>query len=274
MKYKKLKNQLMNFIVPAFVFGSLTGALTAVTVLLYKFCAHFIISLSEHGYEALSSRLYLLPVVLLVLLGVAFLFSFIYKKVPNLRGGGIPTSVGILRGILSFDWLLNLLGIFFLSLSSFLVGVPLGNEGPAVQMGTAVGRGTVFSFAKKHRAWDRYSMTGGACAGFATATGAPISGILFAIEEAHQRISPMIVIVSAAAVMSARFVTELLAPLIGVSSEMFPAFNLPVLEAKQIWIPALVGIAVGLFAVLFLAKQSAAMCVKTVTVLILPGRVM
>ena len=29
-------------------------------------------------------------------------------------------------------------------------------------------------------------MTGGACAGFSTATGAPISGILFAVEEAHQ----------------------------------------------------------------------------------------
>lgn len=252
MKYKKLKNQLLNFIVPAFVFGGITGIFTAVTVLAYKLCAHFVIGLSERGYEALSSRPYLIPVALAVLLGAAFLFAWIYKKVPNLRGGGIPTSIGILRGILSFGWLKNLLGIFFLSLTTFLIGVPLGNEGPAVQMGTAVGRGTVFSFAKKHRAWDRYSMTGGACAGFATATGAPISGILFAIEEAHQRISPMIVIVSAASVMFARITTELLAPLMGLEIGLFPAFDLPVLAAKEIWLPALIGIAVGLFAVLFL----------------------
>ncbi len=252
MKPKTLKNQLLNFIVPAFVFGGLTGILTALTVLLYKLCAHFVISLSLLGYGALSERLYLLPAVIIAFLGIAFLFALIYKKVPNLRGGGIPTSVGILRGILSFGWLKNLLGIFVLSLTTFLIGVPLGNEGPAVQMGTAVGRGTVFSFAKKHRAWDRYSMTGGACAGFATATGAPISGILFAIEEAHQRISPMIVIVSAASVMFARITTELLAPLMGLEIGLFPEFDLPVLAAKDIWIPALVGIAVGLFAVLFL----------------------
>ncbi|MBQ8323600.1 MAG: chloride channel protein [Clostridia bacterium] len=252
MNCKKLKNQLLNFIVPAFVFGSLTGVLTALTVTLYKICAHFVISLSQKGYEALSARLYLLPAVLAVLAGVAFLFAFLYKKIPNLRGGGIPTSIGILRGILSFQWLKNLLGIFFLSLTTFMIGVPLGNEGPAVQMGTAVGRGTVFSIARKHRAWDRYSMTGGACAGFATATGAPISGILFAIEEAHQRISPMIVIVSAASVMSARLTSELIAPLCGVSIGLFPAFDLPVLSAGEIWLPALVGVAVGLFAVLFL----------------------
>ena len=270
MKYKKLKNQLLNFIVPAFVFGGLSGVLTAVTVLAYKLCAHFVISLSEEGYGYLSSHPYLVPVVLAVMLGISFFFSYVYKKIPNLRGGGIPTSIGILRGILSFGWLKNLLGIFFLSLTTFLTGVPLGNEGPAVQMGTAVGRGTVFSFAKKHRAWDRYSMTGGACAGFATATGAPISGILFAIEEAHQRISPMIVIVSAASVMFARLTTELLAPLLGLGINLFPEFDLPVLGAKEIWIPALVGVVVGLFAVLFLKYYRIVSSFFTVTLRKLP----
>ena len=72
-----------------------------------------------------------------------------------------------------------------MSLLSFLMGVPLGNEGPSVQIGTAVGRGTTRIALRKRFAWDRYSMTGGACAGFAVATGAPISGILFAVEEAH-----------------------------------------------------------------------------------------
>ena len=36
-------------------------------------------------------------------------------------------------------------------MGSFLFGVPLGNEGPAVQMGTAIGKGSVSVFAKKQR---------------------------------------------------------------------------------------------------------------------------
>ena len=72
--------------------------------------------------------------------------------------------------------------LFFGSVTSFLIGVPLGNEGPSVLMGTAVGKGCTDTLAKKHPAWSRYSMTGGACAGFAVATGAPISGILDAYK--------------------------------------------------------------------------------------------
>lgn len=73
------------------------------------------------------------------LFAVAFLYSKCYQRYPNLQGGGIPTSIGILRGLISFDWLKNLIGTFSLSLLSFFIGVPLGNEGPSVQIGTAIG---------------------------------------------------------------------------------------------------------------------------------------
>ena len=209
-------------------------------------------SYSEQGYHLLGKYLYFVPLVILCFLAPAFLFAYIYKQIPNLRGGGIPTSIGILRGIIPFKWLRNLVGIFFLSLVSFFIGVPLGNEGPSVQMGTAIGRGTVYCFGQKHRAWDRYSMTGGACAGFAVATGAPISGVIFSVEEAHQRISPMILIVASTSVMFATFTTEILAPIFGVSKNLFPAMRLPVLTVRDIWLPVAVGVALGLFAVVFL----------------------
>ena len=200
MNSKSFKNYLTNLIFPSIIFGSVTGVFTAIIVVIYKSLAGHIISLSGQVYEGLRERLYFLPLVFAAVLGLAFIITEVYKRFPNLKGGGIPTSILFLRGILNFKWIENVFGIFALSLSSFFIGVPLGNEGPSVQMGTAVGRATVRLFAKKHRAWDRYSMTGGACAGFSVATGAPISGIMFAIEEAHQRISPMIVIVSTVSV--------------------------------------------------------------------------
>ncbi len=242
----------INLIFPAFVFGSITGIATAVLITFYKLCAKYIVSASETGYHYLRENILLLPIVIAVFFGIAFLFALCYKKTPNLRGGGIPTSIGILRGIIPFDWLKNLVGVFFLSLTAFLIGVPLGTEGPSVQMGTAIGRGSIACFAKKHMAWDRYSMTGGACAGFSVATGAPISGILFGIEEAHQRISPMIIIVSATSVMFSYLATQLIAPLLGVSEALIPQMQLPTLSVKDVWIPIVIGIAVGFFAVGFL----------------------
>lgn len=249
---KKFKNHFVNLICPAFVFGSVTGIFTAIAVAFYKVCASRVIEASEKGYVFLRTHLWVLPIALAALLGISFLYAFIYKKIANLRGGGIPTSIGILRGIITFKWLRNLIGTFFLSLTSFLIGVPLGNEGPSVQMGTAIGRGSVSAFAKKHRAWDRYSMTGGACAGFSCATGAPISGIMFAVEEAHQRISPMIIIVSCVSVMFSKITTELLSPIFSINITLFPSINLTPLSVKDIWIPVVIGASVGIFAVLFL----------------------
>ena len=248
----KYKSYVMNLLMPALVFGFITGVFTSVIVCLYKLCANHIIEFSSVAYGYLRSHAYLVPLLIIGLFGFCVLLSYIYKKTPNIKGGGIPTSVGILRGIITFKWLRTLLWVFSLSLTSFLFGVPLGNEGPSVQMGTAIGRGSVYTFAKKHRAWDRYSMTGGACAGFAVATGAPISGILFSIEEAHQRISPMIITVASSSVLFANITTKLLCPLFGIREELFDILDLPALNLKDYWLPLVIGLCVGLFSVLFL----------------------
>ncbi|MBQ3017864.1 MAG: chloride channel protein [Clostridia bacterium] len=252
-RLKGYKSYIINLIVPAVVFGFITGTLTALVVTVYKACAHHVIHYSQLGYEFLREHLEYLPVVLLCLLGFSCLFAYIYRKIPNIKGGGIPTSVGILRGLIVFKWIRSLIGVFFLSLFSFLVGVPLGNEGPSVQMGTTIGRGAVYTFAKgKHRAWDRYTMTGGACAGFSVATGAPISGILFAIEEAHQRISPTIMIVASSSVLFANIASHAFAQVFGVSTSIFGEIEIPQLAIKQLWIPIVVGLVLGLLGAIIL----------------------
>ena len=251
-KLNKYKSYIMNLLAPALVFGFITGVVTSVIVCFYKFCANHVIEISSLAYEYLRKHAYFVPLIIIGVFGLSVLLAYIYKKTPNIKGGGIPTSVGILRGIITFKWLRTLVGVFALSLTTFLFGVPLGNEGPSVQMGTAVGRGSVYTLAKKHRAWDRYSMTGGACAGFAVATGAPISGILFSVEEAHQRITPNIIIVASSSVLFANITTKLLCPIFGIREHLFDILDLPGLELKDYWLPLVIGIAVGLFSVLFL----------------------
>ncbi len=249
---KRTFNYIKNLIVPTLVFGFITGAITGAVITLFKFCAKHIIEWSEITYTFMRSNLWLAAIIAVVLVGVAIGIAIFHRTAPNTKGGGIPTSIGILRGLITFKWYRNLFNVFFASMLTFFIGVPLGNEGPSVQIGTALGRGTVNLFGKKNRAWDRYVMTGGACSGFAVATGAPISGILFAIEEAHQRISPMILSVSFISVSFAYVVASLLSPLLNVPMALFPQLNLVNLQLAELWIPVVIGLVVGLFSVLFI----------------------
>ena len=251
-KLRRYKGYVINLLTPALVLGFITGVFTSVVVCFYKLCAKYVIHFSETAYDYLRGHLYFLPLSLLCAFLLSVSLAYIYKRLPNVKGGGIPTSVAILRGIITFKWLSNLIAIFVLSITSFLFGIPLGNEGPSVQMGTAIGRGTAGAFIKKHRAWDKYSMTGGACAGFSVATGAPVSGILFSVEEAHQRVSPTIVIVASSSVLFANIASKLLCPIFGISERLFDEFALPTLSVSDYWLPLVIGMAVGLFSALFL----------------------
>lgn len=251
-KIKLSKNYCENIIFPTLVLGAVTGSVTAVVIVLYKFLASKAIWVSDKFYQYFNKLDWFLPAIFFAIFGFAVLFAKVYEKHPNVKGGGIPTSIGVLRGLYGFKWVSNLIGSFFLSLICFLIGVPLGSEGPSVQMGTALGKGTVSIFAKNRGAWDRYVMTGGACAGFSSATGASLSGVVFAIEEAHGRISPMIIMVSVISVMFSRLVTEILSPIFSVSVSLFPDIEYAPLTNGKLWLPLIIGVVLGIFAVLFL----------------------
>ncbi len=248
----KTRRNFLNLIFPAIIFGAITGVLTAIVIMLYKLATKYVIAFSHDSYAFLRDKLYFIPLVLIAFYFIAKTLPQVYKKYPRTRGCGIPSSIAVLRSIVSFKWLGTLLGVFFMSLTSFLIGVPLGNEGPSVLMGVCIGKGSVNVLAKKRPAWKSYTMTSGACAGFAVATGASISGVLFAVEEAHQRISPMILIVGSVAVLFAQSVSYIFSPILGISVGLFPSIDIMALSVADVWIPLVMGIVFGFVAVLFL----------------------
>ncbi len=254
-KFQIYKSYFVNLIFPALIFGSVTGILTSIIVTLFKLCAKYVVSFSHLMLDTLRERVYLIPIALVLVFGLAVLIELILRKEPNLRGGGIPTSISSLRGITTLNWIKALLGGFFLPLISFTFGVPLGTEGPSVLIGTATGKGSVRIFAPKHRAWNKYAMTGGASAGFSVATGSPIAGIMFAIEEVHGRISPMIIMVATISVAFSRLTSELIDKIsfLSIDIQLFPEIpSVQALRMVDIWIPIVVSIIVGILAVLFL----------------------
>lgn len=242
--------------VSALICSAITGIIVGSCIVLFKFCASHVISASTAVYTFLRENPPFIVAALGILLLSAAIYAIVYRFYPNLRGGGIPTSIGILRGLVPFRWVSNVCGVFGMSMLTFFLGIPLGTEGPSVQIGTALGRGVTrlasLIGSKKNAALDRYLMTAGACAGFTTATDAPISGMMFAIEEAHQRISPMIILVPTVSVTTAKITSTLLAPLLGIPTYLFAPMRLIALKPQELWMPLLIACTVGLFAVLFL----------------------
>lgn len=248
---KKRYSYVKNIILPCLIFSSLVGILTSIVVFLFKFISSKVINFSSYLYSYLNgNKIYLLIAIPCVIL-LSFISYIIYKKCKTTRGGGIPTAIGILRGVFSFKWIPTFIGTFISSLITFFVGVPLGNEGPSVMLGTSLGRGITDKCAKKNKAWDRYIMTGGATSGFAVATNAPISGIFFALEEAHQRFSPMIIMTACCSVMFGMVTSQVISSLTNIDLTLFSSLQVNKLEISKIWVSLLMGIVMGLFSVLF-----------------------
>ena len=250
MKSNRL-TYIKNILIPCLLFSVITGMLTGGLIFLFKLAASKIISVSEGIYAYVRSNHAYLPLLLAGIAAIAALSTLLLKLSPNCRGGGIPTSIAIVRGLISFHWIKSVFLLFSSAILTYLGGIPLGNEGPSVQMGTAVGKGTVRILAKNNTAWDRYIMTGGACAGFGAATGAPLAGIFFALEEAHRRFSPMIFMTAATAVIAGNTTMNALYEAFGVSASLFGFSINAVLPLKYIWATLLVGLACSLFAAVF-----------------------
>ncbi|MEE1279230.1 MAG: chloride channel protein [Oscillospiraceae bacterium] len=238
-------------ILKAALSGAAAGVLTAVLVCLYKFFAHHIIYASEKGYSLIRENLWLVLPAVVLLFAVALLLSKIYSRYKNLIGGGIPNAVAAARGQLSLYCIRDSLGIFMLSLLSFLLGVPLGNEGPSVQMGAASADGVARIFSRD-KGFREQTVAAGACAGFAAATGAPLSGVAFCFDEIERKPRPALLFSCVWAVAACYITSRLICPVFKVELSLFARPSLPAFSLKGLLVSAIVGVIFSVFSVVFL----------------------
>lgn len=248
------KNYFKNVFVPVMVYGAFTGLLVGTIVFFFKWVAEWLSEKSAEIYHAAQANPWIAVAVVAGAAALAVVAWLLQRWAPETKGGGIPRAEGVLRGILTFRWLRTGIAVLVNSWISFFAGLPLGSEGPSVLLGTAIGGGTC-KLPLSHDSWNRYIMTGGACAGFAVATGAPVTGILFALEEAHKRFTPMIFLMAMSSVLFGVTASNLWSMLFHHFGllEHYPAplFNVVLageFAMKDIWIPLLLGVAVALVA--------------------------
>jgi H+/Cl- antiporter ClcA len=117
------------FLVLALVIGALTGLAVVAFILL-----------TEH----MGMRLY--PVggarwrrVLFPVAGSLSIGYLLYRYFPNARGSGVPQTKAALFARGGRITLRTVLGKFFCTSATLASGIPLGREGPSVQVGAGIG---------------------------------------------------------------------------------------------------------------------------------------
>jgi chloride channel protein, CIC family len=159
-------------LVLALVIGALTGATVVAFILLT---------------ERLGMRLY--PVgsgawrrVLIPILGSLGMGYLLFRYFPEARGSGVPQTKAAMFARDGVITARTALGKFFCTATTLASGIPLGREGPSVQVG-----GGIASILGRHLGLRpekvKALIPAGAAAAIAAAFNTPLAGVLFSLEE-------------------------------------------------------------------------------------------
>jgi CIC family chloride channel protein len=160
------------FLVLALVIGALTGLVVVAFILLTE-------RMGMRLYPAGGApwRRLLFPIV--GSLGIGYL---LYRYFPNARGSGVPQTKAALYARDGRILLRTVLGKFFCTSATLASGIPLGREGPSVQVGAGMASvlGRVLGLRPEK---VKALIPVGAAAAIAAAFNTPLAAVLFSLEE-------------------------------------------------------------------------------------------
>jgi CIC family chloride channel protein len=224
------------FLILALVIGALTGLVVVAFILLTE-------RLGMRLYPAggAPGRRLLFPIV--GSLGIGYL---LYRYFPNARGSGVPQTKAALYARDGRILLRTVLGKFFCTSATLASGIPLGREGPSVQVGAGIA--SVLGRALGLRPEKVKALIPvGAAAAIAAAFNTPLAAVLFSLEEI---VGDMNAPVLGSVVLASATSWMVLRLLLGDH----PLFTVPRYELVSPWeflIYAVLGVAGGLASVVF-----------------------
>jgi len=231
--------------------GICTGLLVGVVVTFYNIAADFLTAYSKNLYLGIRQNPAFVPLLFAVLALSAFAIATLVRFIPMVRGSCIPQTEGASRGLINMKWYQVLPSMAAASLFCMFCGLNAGAEGPSMFIGGACGDGMsrMLGCSDMER---RYQITGGACAGLATAFNAPLTGIVFAFEEAHRRFTPSIFICAFSSVLTALVTRNLLFGALNMEvASVFSNYVFVSLPIKSYLYVAFAAVISGLFGVGF-----------------------
>jgi len=218
----------------------LIGALTGIAVVAF-------IVLTER----LGMRLY--PVgsaawrrVLIPVAGSLAMGFLLFRYFPNARGSGVPQTKAALFARDGFISLRTVLGKFFCTATTLASGIPLGREGPSVQVGAGIGSvlGRWLGLSPEK---VKALIPVGAAAAIAAAFNTPMAAVLFALEEVMGDLNAPVL---GSVVLASATSWAMLRLLLG-NNPLFQVPQYELVHPLELGIYALLGIAGGFLSVAF-----------------------
>ena len=223
--------------------GFITGALISVFRLMLTGADRLRGLLADHVHGGGAPAALLCALILIV---IAVAVSWLLGREPDIAGSGIPQVEAELRGQKDMCWWRVIVCKMAGCALAIGGGLALGREGPSIQLGSMVGKG-VARAGHRLLTEERLLITCGAGAGLSAAFGAPLAGAIFSLEELHRNFSAEVLLTTMAASAAGDFVAANilgLAPVFAIDAE----HGLPL---RYYWAVVLLGLALGLFGVLY-----------------------
>ena len=224
------------FLVLALVIGALTGLAVVAFILLTERAGMRLYPVGSAPW-----RRVLFPVA--GSLGIGYL---LYRYFPNARGSGVPQTKAALFARGGRITMRTVVGKFFCTSATLASGIPLGREGPSVQVGAGIasvlGRRLGLRPEKV-----KALLPVGAAAAIAAAFNTPLAAVLFSLEEIvgdlHAPVLGSVVLASATSWMVLRL-------LLG-NNPLFKVPQYQLVNPLEFAIYAVLGVAGGLVSVSF-----------------------
>lgn len=224
------------FLLLTLVIGALTGLAVVAFIVVTE-------RLGMHLYPVGSAAWRRVLIPILGSLGMGYL---LYRYFPDARGSGVPQTKAALFAREGRITLSTTLGKFFCTAATLASGIPLGREGPAVQVGGGIASvlGRYLGLSPER---VKSLLPVGASAAIAAAFNTPLAAVVFSLEEItgdlHAPILGSVVLASATSWVVLRL-------LLG----NHPLFHVPQYELAhplEFGIYAVLGVAGGLVSVAF-----------------------
>lgn len=223
-------------LVLALVIGALTGIAVVAFILLTER-----VGMRLYPVGGAPWRRLLFPLV--GSLGIGYL---LFRYFPDARGSGVPQTKAALYAHAGRITLRTVVGKFFCTSATLASGIPLGREGPSVQVGAGIASVLGRRLGLRHEKVQAL-LPVGAAAAIAAAFNTPLAAVLFSLEEIvgdlHAPVIGAVVLASATSWVVLRL-------LLG-NNPLFKVPQYQLVHPLELAIYAVLGVAGGLVSVTF-----------------------
>jgi CIC family chloride channel protein len=170
----------------------------------------------------------------------------LYRYFPNARGSGVPQTKAALFAMDGFISLRTVLGKFFCTATTLACGIPLGREGPSVQVGAGIAS-VLGRWLGLRPEKVKALIPVGAAAAIAAAFNTPMAAVLFSLEEVMGDMNAPIL---GSVVLASATSWAVMRLLLG-NNPLFQVPDYSLVHPLELAIYALLGIAGGFLSVAF-----------------------